>query len=117
MIDKKQIELMVDIINKGEQEFIDGKISCSELKCTSFVHSKRLAGANALYLAGWRNINDKREVTKYISGQIDKCIDGIRKETAKEILQYLCEKIGNVALSDSELVQYLALQYGVEVEK
>ncbi len=41
----------------------------------------------------------------------------IRKETAKEILQYLYEKIGNAPLSDIELVNYLAQRYGVEVEE
>ena len=39
-----------------------------------------------------------------------------KKDTAKEILQYLYERIGNTALSDSELVKNLALQYGVEVD-
>ena len=43
---------------------------------------------------------------------------GYRKQsdTAREILQYLYEKMGNVSLSDTELVLYLAAQYGVEVE-
>lgn len=41
---------------------------------------------------------------------------GYRKQsdTAREILQYLYEKMGNVPLSDTELVLYLATQYGVE---
>lgn len=44
---------------------------------------------------------------------------GYRKQsdTAREILQYLYEKMGNVSLSDTELVLYLAAQYGVEVEE
>ena len=44
---------------------------------------------------------------------------GYRKQsdTAREILQYLYEKMGNVPLSDTELVLYLATQYGVEVEE
>lgn len=44
---------------------------------------------------------------------------GYRKQsdTAREILQYLYEKMGNVSLSDTELVLYLAEQYGVEVEE
>lgn len=36
-----------------------------------------------------------------------------RKETAREILQYMYEKIGNAPLSDIELVKYLAIQYGL----
>lgn len=40
-----------------------------------------------------------------------------QKETAQEILKYLYEKIGNAPLSDIELVNYLAKQYGVEVEE
>ena len=51
--------------------------------------------ANALYAAGYRKQSD----------------------TAREILQYLYEKMGNVSLSDTELVLYLAAQYGVEVEE
>lgn len=45
--------------------------------------------------------------------------EGYRKQsdTAREILQYLYEKMGNVSLSDTELVLYLAAQYGVEVEE
>ena len=44
---------------------------------------------------------------------------GYRKQgdTAREILKYLYEKMGNVAISDIELVLYLAEQYGVEVEE
>lgn len=44
---------------------------------------------------------------------------GYRKQsdTAREILQYLYEKMGNVSLSDTELVLYLAAQYGVEVKE
>ena len=44
---------------------------------------------------------------------------GYRKQsdTAREILIYLYEKIGNVAVSDSELIKYLAKEYGVEVEE
>ena len=44
---------------------------------------------------------------------------GYRKQsdTAREILQYLYEKMGNVSLSDTELVLYLAALYGVEVEE
>lgn len=44
---------------------------------------------------------------------------GYRKQsdTAREILQYLYEKMGNVSLSDTELVLYLAAQYDVEVEE
>lgn len=44
---------------------------------------------------------------------------GYRKQsdTAKEILQYLYEKMGNVLVSDTELVKYLAARYGVEVEE
>ena len=42
---------------------------------------------------------------------------GYRKEkdTAKEILQYLYEKMGNSVLSDTDLVKALAYQYGVEL--
>ena len=45
--------------------------------------------------------------------------EGYRKQsdTAKEILQYLYEKMGNVLVSDTELVKYLAARYGVEVEE
>lgn len=45
--------------------------------------------------------------------------EGYRKQsdTAKEILQYLYEKMGNVLVSDIELVKYLAATYGVEVEE
>lgn len=44
---------------------------------------------------------------------------GYRKQsdTAREILQYLYKKMGNVSLSDTELVLYYAAQYGVEVEE
>lgn len=44
---------------------------------------------------------------------------GYRKQsdTARKILKYLYEKMGNVAISDIELVLYLAEQYGVEVEE
>ena len=44
---------------------------------------------------------------------------GYRKQsdTVKEILQYLYKKMGNVSLSDTELVLYLAAQYGVEEEE
>ena len=44
---------------------------------------------------------------------------GYRKQSdiAREILKYLYEKMGNVAISDIELVLYLAEQYGVEVEE
>lgn len=44
---------------------------------------------------------------------------GYRKQsdTAREILQYLYEKMGNVSLSDTELVLYLAAQYGAEVKE
>lgn len=44
---------------------------------------------------------------------------GYRKQsdTAREILQYLYEKMGNVSLSDTELVLSLAAKYGVEVEE
>lgn len=37
------------------------------------------------------------------------------KETAKDILSYLYEKMGNAALSDTELVMEVARFYGVEV--
>ena len=45
--------------------------------------------------------------------------EGYRKQsdTAKEILQYLYEKMGNVLVSDTELVKYLAARYGVEVKE
>lgn len=45
--------------------------------------------------------------------------EGYRKQsdTAKEILQYLYEKMGNVLVSDTELVKYLTARYGVEVEE
>lgn len=39
-----------------------------------------------------------------------------QSDTVREILQYLYEKMGNVSLSDTELVLYLAAQYGAEVE-
>ena len=44
---------------------------------------------------------------------------GYRKQsdTAREILKYLNEKMGNVTISDIELVLYLAKEYGVEVEE
>lgn len=44
---------------------------------------------------------------------------GYRKQsdTAREILKYLYEKMGNVAISDIELVLYLAEEYEAEVEK
>ena len=44
---------------------------------------------------------------------------GYRKQsdTVREILKYLYEKMGNVAISDIELVLYLAKEYGVEVEE
>lgn len=49
-----------------------------------------------------------------------RCVmNGYRRQsdTVREILQYLYEKMGNVSLSDTELVLYLAAQYGVEVEE
>lgn len=44
---------------------------------------------------------------------------GYRKQsdTAREILKYLYEKMGNVAISDIELVLYLAEEYEAEVEE
>lgn len=41
----------------------------------------------------------------------------MQSDTAREILQYLYEKMGNVSLSDAEFVLYLATQYGVEVKE
>lgn len=37
------------------------------------------------------------------------------KDIAKEILQYIYEKMGNSSLSDTELVKSLAYQYGVDL--
>ncbi len=46
-----------------------------------------------------------------------KADEQVRKETAKEILSYLYEKMANSAMSDTELVKYLAIKYGVELDK
>lgn len=43
--------------------------------------------------------------------------DEVRKTTATDICSYLLEKIGNIALADTELVKMLATQYGVEVKE
>lgn len=42
---------------------------------------------------------------------------GNTKEIASAILSYLYEKLGNSALSDTELVKALAIQYGVVLEQ
>ena len=44
---------------------------------------------------------------------------GYRKEsdTAEKILTYLYAKMGNSALSDTELIKALAIQYDVEIDK
>lgn len=41
--------------------------------------------------------------------------DKVRQETAAEILNYLYVRLGNSALSDTELVKMLAIQYGVDL--
>lgn len=49
--------------------------------------------------------------------ELEYSINKAENDTAKNILQYLYERIGNVALSDIELIENLALQYNVELEK
>lgn len=55
------------------------------------------------------------EQREYIADKVYQ--SGYRKEseTAKKILTYLYEKMGNSALSDTELIKALAIQYGVEL--
>lgn len=95
--EQKQIEEMaqaifdyVDTKNMGSV-YICGNKASEEAK--PFLHNTGIA--EFMYRRGYRKQSD----------------------TAREILQYLYEKMGNVSLSDTELVLHLAAQYGVEVEE
>lgn len=88
MDENKQIEGMAKVLY-GKYCGNDKCGNCKEPSCVSYIFAEKL------YNAGYRKQSD----------------------TAREILQYLYEKMGNVSLSDTELVLYLAAQYGVEVEE
>ena len=88
MDENNQIEGMAKVLY-GKYCGNDKCGNCKEPSCVSYIFAEKL------YNAGYRK----------------------QSETAREILIYLYEKIGNVAVSDSELIKYLAKEYGVEVEE
>ena len=88
MDENNQIEGMAKVLY-GKYCGNDKCGNCKEPSCVSYIFAEKL------YNAGYRKQSD----------------------TAREILIYLYEKIGNVAVSDSELIKYLAKEYGVEVEE
>ena len=88
MDENNQIEGMAKVLY-GKYCGNDKCGNCKEPSCVSYIFAEKL------YNAGYRKQSD----------------------TAREILIYLYEKIGNVAVSDRELIKYLAKEYGVEVEE
>lgn len=64
----------------------------------------------------YSNLCDNYRLCKDANETLKQNVIIARKETAKDILSYLYEKMENVALSDTELVMTVALFYGVEVE-
>lgn len=101
-----------------------------EKNCWECIESKRVtsddyAKLQELFadyqLASEKEIRAHEERTKAFERNMKSVLEiekeNVRKETAKEILQYLYEKMGNVALSDTELVTAVASLYGVEVKE
>ena len=86
--EQKQIEEMAQSIVNREKNYVCGETTCS-------MYSDITYDCFSLYEAGYRKQSD----------------------TAREILQYLYEKMGNVSLSDTELVLSLATQYGLETRR
>ena len=69
---EKQIEEMAKIIRKGELDRNKGDLDCTEFPADTVIQIglQRLAGAKALYNAGYRNVSD---VAREIFEEIESC--------------------------------------------
>lgn len=100
----REIEKMAMLILDGEIKYSKGVFDMSEFSCTSEVHLNKLAGAKALYLAGYRDAKNMPRVMEYI--------DRVRENTAKEILQMIRREPITF-----NLYKEIAAKYGVEIEE
>lgn len=101
---QEQIKEMEKIIDEKAFEYCDSD-GC--------IYSDKLA--KILFLAGYRRITPNVDFIVR-AGELSTIQENARKETAKEIIQWV-SKMQKACYTDEAIIGHLMAHYGVEVEK